>query len=42
VVGLDVAREIQMRPTDGQEALTPPVRINAAVLLTPPPAVCAA
>jgi peptidyl-prolyl cis-trans isomerase A (cyclophilin A) len=42
VVGLDVARDIQMRPTDGQEALTPPVRINAATMLAPPPAVCGA
>lgn len=42
VEGLDVARAIQMRPTDGEEQLTPPVRINAAVMLTPPPPVCAA
>ncbi len=42
VVGLDVARAIQMRPTDGQEQLTPPVLISAAVMLTPPPAVCGA
>jgi peptidyl-prolyl cis-trans isomerase A (cyclophilin A) len=40
-VGLDVARAIQMRPTDGQEQLTPPVRINAAAMLAPPPEVCA-
>lgn len=42
VVGLDVARAIQMRPTDGQEQLTPPVSIRAAVMLTSPPAVCGA
>ena len=38
VVGLDVARTIQARPTDGREQRTPPVRINAAVMLTPAPA----
>lgn len=40
VTGLDVARRIQAMPTDGQEQLTPPVRINAAHMLTPVPELC--
>jgi len=42
VVGLDVARAVQAGATDGRELLTPPVRINAAVMLTPTPASCGA
>ncbi len=38
--GLDVARRIQALPTDGQEQLTPPVRINAVRMLTPAPEEC--
>ena len=40
VEGLDVARAIQAMPTDGEEQLTPPVRITAAVMLAPAPESC--
>jgi peptidyl-prolyl cis-trans isomerase A (cyclophilin A) len=40
VSGLDVARQIQALPTDGQEQITPPVRINAVHMLTPAPEQC--
>jgi peptidyl-prolyl cis-trans isomerase A (cyclophilin A) len=40
VSGLDVARQIQAMPTDGQEQITPPVRIKAVHMLTPAPEQC--
>lgn len=40
VEGLDVARRIQMSPADGEEQLTPPVKITAATLIGAVPAEC--
>ncbi|MBX3476602.1 MAG: peptidylprolyl isomerase [Brevundimonas sp.] len=40
--GLDVARRIQMSPADGEEQLTPPIRILSARLVGDMPARCAA
>ena len=40
VEGLDVARRIQMSPADGEEQLTPPVKIIAATLIGDVPAEC--
>lgn len=40
VEGLDVARRIQMSPADGEEQLTPPVKITAATLIGDVPAEC--
>ncbi|MBU1384422.1 MAG: peptidylprolyl isomerase [Alphaproteobacteria bacterium] len=40
VEGLDVARAIQMSPADGEEQLTPPVKISAATLIGDVPAEC--
>lgn len=38
--GLEVARRIQMSPADGEEQLTPPIRILSAELIGPTPAQC--
>lgn len=40
VEGLDVARRIQASPADGQEQLTPPIRLRSARLEGPTPAAC--